>query len=142
MSDTLVVTLTDAARATIEGLRGSEPDGQDLGLRLDVVGETATEFAYELTFDPLAEAAETDYIERSGELPVLVPDDAVEKLRGSALDDVAPTGLVLRNPNRPTPKSVAAGTLVLEGTVEQRIQQLLDFEINPMLASHGGFATL
>jgi Fe/S biogenesis protein NfuA len=142
MSSTSVVTLTDAARGTIARLRAAEPDGNGLALRLDVVGETATEFAYELTFEPVVDAKETDHVERSGDLPVIIPADSVDKLRGATLDDVDPTGLVLRNPNRPETKSVAAGTLVLEGTVEERLQQLLDNEINPMLASHGGFATL
>lgn len=138
----MIVTLTDAALATISRLRKAEPDGDALGLRLDVVGETATEFAYELTFEPIAEAGETDVVEHAGDLPVMIPADSVEKLRGSTLDDVDPTGLVLRNPNRPERKSVAEGTLVLTGTVEEKLQQLLDNEINPMLASHGGFATL
>jgi Fe/S biogenesis protein NfuA len=138
----MIVTLTDAALRTITRLREAEADGAGLGLRLDVVGESGAEFAYELTFEPLADAAETDVVERAGELPVIIPADAVDKLRGATLDDVDPTGLVLRNPNRPERKSLADGTLVLEGTVEERIQQLLDVEINPMLASHGGFATL
>lgn len=142
MSTAPVVTLTDAARNTIAGLRAAEPDGDGLALRLDVVGETITEFTYELTFEPVAEVGPTDVIEHSGDLPVIIPEAAVAKLRGATLDDVEPTGLVLRNPNRPERKSVAEGTLVLEGTVEERIQQLLDSEINPMLASHGGFATL
>ena len=142
MSTASVVTLTDAARETISGLRAAEPDGAGLALRLDVVGETATEYAYELTFEPVADAGPTDVVEHSGDLPVIIPETAVEKLRGATLDDVAPTGLVLRNPNRPERKSVSDGTLVLEGTVEERLQQLLDNEINPMLASHGGFATL
>src|SRR5699024_8510668 len=53
------------------------------------------------------------------------------------------TGLVLRNPNRPAPASLApTGASYEEGTVEHRIQSLLDDEINPMLASHGGYTTL
>lgn len=138
----MIVTLTDAALATITSLRAAEPDGEGLGLRLDVVGETATEFAYELTFEPVADARDTDVVEHQGDLAVIVPADAVDKLRGATLDDVDPTGLVLRNPNRPERTSVADGTLVLTGTVEEKLQQLLDNEINPMLASHGGFATL
>ena len=142
MSSAPVVTLTDAALRTITALRAAEPDGEGLGLRLDVVGETATEFAYELTFEPVSEAAETDTVEDVGGLSVMIPAEAVDKLRGATLDDVDPTGLVLRNPNRPERKTLADGSLVLTGTVEEKLQQLLDNEINPMLASHGGFATI
>jgi len=142
MSTAPVVTLTDAALRTISALRAAEPDGEGLGLRLDVVGETATEFAYELTFEPVADAAETDTVDDVGGLSAMIPAEAADKLRGATLDDVDPTGLVLRNPNRPERKTLADGTLVLTGTVEEKLQQLLDNEINPMLASHGGFATI
>jgi Fe/S biogenesis protein NfuA len=62
-------------------------------------------------------------------------------LRGATLDHDGPTGLVLRNPNRPSP-TIGGGNTHLEGTVEHRLQTLLDGEINPSLAMHGGFAQL
>jgi Fe/S biogenesis protein NfuA len=141
-SDTSLVRITDTARSTILGLRAVEPDGDGLALRLDVTGQNGAEYAYELTFEPLDEAAPGDVVGHSGDLPVVVPADAVDKLRGATLDEVQPTGLVLRNPNRPPAPSVTPGAVHLEGTVEERLQQLLDGEINPMLAQHGGFATL
>jgi Fe-S cluster biogenesis protein NfuA len=49
-------------------------------------------------------------------------------------------GLVLRNPNRPDPLSGAH--LELSGTTAEKVQQLLDQQINPSLAMHGGFAGL
>jgi Fe/S biogenesis protein NfuA len=139
-----VVTVTERARGTILGLRAAEADADTLALRIDVVGvgTSSDEYAYELTFEPVADAAEGDEVCRSGDLPVLVPADSVDKLRGASLDEVDGTGLLLRNPNRPEPTLPSAGPLVLEGTVEERIQQLLDGQINPQLASHGGFATL
>ena len=66
---------------------------------------------------------------------------SLPRIRGSILDDVEPTGLVLRNPNRPPRQPLTTGVYE-EGSVEDRLQRLLDDEINPMLASHGGFATL
>jgi Fe/S biogenesis protein NfuA len=141
--DTSVVRITDAARSTILGLRAVEPDGDGLALRLDVTGQNGAEYVYELTFEPLDEAAPDDVVGHAGDLPVLVPGDAVDKLQGATLDEVQPTGLVLRNPNRPpAPSTAEPGAVHLEGSVEERLQQLLDGEINPMLAQHGGFATL
>src|SRR5215213_1159441 len=116
-----IITVTDVARATILGLRRAEPDPDGLALRLDVAGDDGVEFAYELTFEPLADAA-------------------VDVLRGATLDESEPTGLVLRNPNRPEPRATANS--YPEGSVEAKIQDLLDNDINPALASHGGFATL
>ena len=53
-------------------------------------------------------------------------------------------GLVLRNPNRPNPFSspFAADDVELTGDTADKIRQLLDEQINPALASHGGYAQL
>ena len=37
---------------------------------------------------------------------------------------------------------VSGAHIELSGTVEERVRQLLDGQINPSLAMHGGFATL
>jgi Fe/S biogenesis protein NfuA len=139
-TDSPIITVTDVARATILGLRQAEPEPDGLALRLDVAGDDGVEFAYELTFEPLAEAADDDVLFRSAELPVLVPASAVDSLRGATLDESEPTGLVLRNPNRPEARP--AVNPYPEGSVEAKIQDLLDNDINPALASHGGFASL
>ena len=134
--------VTEAARSTILEMRSAEPDADTLALRVDVVGVSGPEFAYELTFAPLGEVAPDDVVDRRGDLPVVVPGPSVDKLRGATLDHVDPTGLVLRNPNRPRPEPAATGPVELHGSVDERIRQLLDGQINPMLATHGGFATL
>jgi Fe/S biogenesis protein NfuA len=139
-TDSPVITVTEVARATILGLRQAEPDPEGLALRLDIAGDDGAEFAYELTFEPLADAADDDVLFHSEALPVLVPASAVDSLRGSTLDESEPTGLVLRNPNRPTPRPNV--NPYPEGSVEAKVQDLLDNDINPALASHGGFASL
>lgn len=138
-----IITLTEAARATIIDMRSAETDGDALALRIDItgIGEAGREFAYELMFEPVADAREGDEVHHSGELPVLIPADSVDNLRGAVLDHTAAAGLVIRNPNRPSP-TMTSGTVVLEGSVEEKITALLDGEINPSLAMHGGFATL
>ena len=137
-----LVAVSDAARSVVLEMRSTEPDPDGVALQIDVVGEGANDYVYELAFAPVADALPGDVLGWSAELPVLVPGAAVPKLRGASLDHVEPTGLVLRNPNRPRPAVASSGALHLEGSVEQRIQQLLDGEINPMLAMHGGFAAL
>lgn len=140
-----IVTVTEAARRVILEMRTAEADGGELALRIDVAGLGAggQEFAYELLFEPVADAREGDEVRVSGELPVLIPADSVEQLRGATLDHTETTGLVIRNPNRPEPPAPAAQQpVVLEGSVEEKVVALLDGEINPSLAAHGGFATL
>ena len=141
----MVLTVTDPARDKILELRAQEEDSGSLGLRIEVTGVQGVEYTYDLTFDPVSEAdqAAGDLVETLGELPVIVPAESIDALRGATLDLPSTTGqqgLVLRNPNRPDPLSGAH--IELSGTVEERVRQLLDGQINPSLAMHGGYATL
>jgi len=137
-----VLTVTEAARREILDMRRIETDPDNLALRVEVIGATGSEFTYDLTFEPVASAGEGDELDTSSELPVLVPAASVEDLAGATLDHVEPTGLIIRNPNRPRPKVVTVEELELVGTVEEKITMLLDGEINPSLAMHGGYAQL
>ena len=141
----MVLTVTAPARDKILELRAQEDDPDTLGLRIEVTGVQGVEYTYDLTFDPVAEADEGagDLIEAQGDLPIIIPGESVDSLRGATLD--LPTtdgqqGLVLRNPNRPDPLS--GMHMELTGSVEDKVRQLLDGQINPSLAMHGGFAAL
>jgi Fe/S biogenesis protein NfuA len=141
----MVLTVTDTARDKILELRKQEDDSDQLGLRIEVTGVRGVEYTYDLTFDPLADADESagDLVEEQGGLPVIIPSESIDALKGATLD--MPTtngqaGLVLRNPNRPDPLSGAH--LELSGTSDEKVRQLLDQQINPALAMHGGFAAL
>lgn len=141
----MVLIVTDPARDKILELRAQEDDPETLGLRIEVTGVQGVEYTYDLTFDPVAEADPDvgDVVESQGELPVIVPVDSIDALRGATLDLPATggqQGLVLRNPNRPDP--LAGAHIELSGTVEEKVRQLLDGRINPSLAMHGGFASL
>lgn len=141
----MVLIVTDPARDKILELRAQEDDPETLGLRIEVTGVQGVEYTYDLTFDPIAEADPDvgDLVESQGDLPVIVPVDSIDALRGATLDLPATggqQGLVLRNPNRPDP--LAGAHIELSGTVEDKVRQLLDGRINPSLAMHGGFASL
>ncbi len=140
----MVLTVTEPARDKILELRAQEEAPDTLGLRIEVTGVQGVEYTYDLTFDPVAEADEAagDLIETQGELPVIIPSDSLDALKGATLDlpSSASNGLVLRNPNRPDPLSGAH--IELSGTTEEKVRQLLDGQINPALAMHGGFAAL
>jgi len=137
-----VFTVTPAAIERILELRGQEEDPSSLALRVEVTGTNGVEYAYDLTFDPIAEADDADALFHQGDLSVLVPVGSIEQLQGATLDipSGGGAGLVLRNPNRPNP--LAGKHLELTGDIAEKVQQLLDQQINPALASHGGFATL
>jgi Fe/S biogenesis protein NfuA len=141
----MVLIVTEPAREKILELRDQEDEPETLGLRIEVTGVQGVEYTYDLTFDPVAEAdqAAGDLVEAAGDLPVIIPVDSIDSLRGATLDlpsAGAQQGLVLRNPNRPNPLS--GMHIELSGTTEEKVRQLLDGQINPALAMHGGFAAL
>ena len=141
--DEVVLTVTETAIAKILELRESEDDPADLALRIAVTGIRGPEYTYDLTFEAVAEASETDIVYHQGELPVMVPADSMDSLQGATLDlpgTDGQGGLVLRNPNRPDP--LAGIDLDLTGSTAEKVQQLLEQQINPGLAAHGGFAEL
>jgi Fe/S biogenesis protein NfuA len=137
-----VLTVTEAARNEILDMRKVETAPETLALRVEVVGSNGTEFTYDLTFEPIDNLKDGDELDTNGDLPVMVPADSVADLAGATLDHVNPTGLIIRNPNRPRPKVVTHEELELVGTVDDKIRMLLDVEINPSLAMHGGYAQL
>jgi Fe/S biogenesis protein NfuA len=145
-STTTIVEITDAARDQIVALREGEgiPD-LHLGLRITGVG--AQGFIYETSFLRSEDIVSTDLVEDHDGLPVAVSLDSVENLRGAVLDlsgDGTGPGLVMRNPNVPSPTLGGADLedLELTGTTEEKIRTLLDERINPAIASHGGVANL
>jgi Fe/S biogenesis protein NfuA len=143
---TTIVEITDAARDKILALRDSEgiPD-LHLGLRITGVGSQG--FIYETAFLRTEEIGGSDLVEDHGGLPVAIALDSVDNLRGAVLDlsgDGNGPGLVMRNPNVPSPSLPGGelGDLELTGTPEEKVRTLLSERINPAIASHGGVAQL
>ncbi len=141
--DTPVLTVSDTARAKILELLAAEDEPDTLGLRVAITGTQGADYVYDLSFETVAEAGDDDVVYQQDELTVMVPSDSAAELHGATLD--LPTnadqgGLVIRNPNRPDP--LAGVTLELAGTIAEQVTQLLEQQINPALASHGGYASL
>ena len=147
MSDTItepIITVTDQALAKILELRGAEDDPDGLGLRVEVTGVRGADFTYDLSFEPLDERAEDDVVHEQNGLPVVVPAGSVDNLLGATLDlpsNADQGGLVLRNPNRPQIPSLG-DPIELSGTTEEKVRQLLDQQVNPAIAAHGGYASV
>ena len=118
----MVLTVTEPARDKILELRAQEEASDTLGLRIEVTGVQGVEYTYDLTFDPVADAdvAAGDLVETQGELPVIIPVDSLDALKGATLDPPSSpsNGLVLRNPNRPDPLSGAH--IELSGTTDEK----------------------
>ena len=139
-----VLIVTEAARETVLEIRSKEDDAEALGLRVEVMGVSGVDYTYDLSLEPVAEAAGDDHLHTVEGLTVIIPAASVESMRGATLDlpSVAGQGgLVIRNPNRPNPLG-DLGQLELTGDAADKVRILLAERINPALAAHGGFAEL
>jgi Fe/S biogenesis protein NfuA len=144
VTDAPLLTITDAAREKILDARAGEPDADSLALWVDVSGIEGNSFAYDMYLRPVDEAGVEDAVQSDADIPVVVPGENADKVRGSTLD-LAGGGMVLRNPNSPSPAPPTAAAEPpkdLSGPVAQRVLQVLDEQVNPAIAAHGGRADL
>jgi Fe/S biogenesis protein NfuA len=145
-----VLTVTEKARKRVMEVRAAEADGERLALWVEVAGEGGGEWQYDLYFDAAEQALEGDVVQHGDDLTVVIPETSVERMQGATLDmsrDLLNPTLVVLNPNKPpsAPQSPAMAPPPqgnLEGPVAERVQQVLEQQINPSIASHGGQAQL
>lgn len=134
-----IISITPAAIAELRELRDAEPNGDELGLRLEVVSGPGEPFRYDLSFDEFAGAATSDEVRTVDGFRVIVPVGSVRHLAGATLDHNEAAGLVIRNPNRPDPPVVDG--LISGDDLSARVEAFVTEQINPQLALHGGFVT-
>ncbi len=137
--DDLILTLTQAGRFKIIELRDGEPEGKQLGLRLEILADTGAEFTYDLSFQELVKADFSDIVRNHGGLRVIIPAQDAPNLEGATLD-YEDGGLVLRNPNKPK-AMVLLGTLTVNDALSDQVRGIVADNINPSLDAHGGFVT-
>ncbi len=145
-----VVTLTPEAHSTVRDAIGEEPEPSTLALWLEVRGVQEGSFVYDLYFQAISDADEGDSRHTQDGLEVIVPAASIERLRGARLEwsEDGGGGLVLVNPNSPTPEERAPGVpadVLAKGIgspLALRVVAVLEQEVNPSIASHGGRADL
>jgi len=143
-TEEIVLDISDEALFKVLDVRAAEDEGDALALRVEVTGVEGVDYSYDLAFEPIAEAIETDVVYQVGEMTVIVPENSTDKLRGATLDlpsNPMQGGLVIRNPNRPNPLG-NTDSIELTGDIGEKVTQLLTQQINPSLAAHGGWAQL
>ena len=138
-----IITITPAALAELVALRDTEPDADRLGLRLEIISKPGEEFRYDLSFEVITKAAFTDEVRtHTGDgtsLKVIIPADSRELLQDATLDHTSSAGLVVRNPNKPQAPVVEG--LTRDDALSAEVSAMIADEVNPALASHGGFVT-
>jgi Fe/S biogenesis protein NfuA len=121
-----------------------------LALWLEVRGVEAGSFVYDLYFQGISDADDGDAHLTQDGLDIVVPAPSVDRLRGARLEwsDEGGGGLVLVNPNSPTPEEASPGVPPevlakgISGTLATRVVAVLEQSVNPAIASHGGRADL
>ena len=139
--DIPVISVSEDAIEMITNLAEQEPGDEEYGLSIEVTGIKGAQFTYDLSFVPVADATDGQTVERHGSLAVIVRDEDIEKLEGSSLS-LTEQGLAMNNPNQPATPTMAAPKGDLEGPLADQIQTVLEQQVNPAIASHGGGAEL
>jgi Fe/S biogenesis protein NfuA len=132
--DTSLLALDEAARRKLAEMRDAGRfDGS--GLRVSV-REHGAAFRYALELVDAASRDEDDAVVEADEILFYVDPRSVPLLRGATLqyvESLSGGGFRFENPNRPP---------LLDLPLAGAIQQLLDEQINPGIAAHGGRVTL
>jgi Fe/S biogenesis protein NfuA len=143
---TTVLAVTPAARRVVLDARAQEADAERLALWVEVTGSRDGAYTYDIYFQSLSDTTPGDVATEEDGLPVVVPESSVAHLVGARLDfsDEGEGGLVILNPNTPPRPEAFAGRAQgdLSGELAQRVQRVLDEDVNPSIAMHGGRADL
>ena len=151
----------------MRAFRAAAADPSDRVLSVRVTGAADGEYVCALSLEAQAQIRASDTVQHEGDLTIVVANDSVDKLRGATVDwseNRLGGGFVVVNPNKPAPQPLALPTLPmspgagrpgpppgpprpsptggLDTDLARRVTAVLDRDINPSIASHGGHAEL
>jgi Fe/S biogenesis protein NfuA len=166
MADDALLAVTETALQRIRGFRDASAEMADAALTVAVTGANAGEYTVALSLEPLARPQPRDSVEQLDDLVIVVVADSVERVRGATIDwsDGPPSaGFRVLNPNKPpvpralpllpmshhggAPAAHPAGPEAMRGgeldsALARRVMAVLDRDVNPSIAAHGGHAEL
>ena len=145
-----IIGITESARELVLNYRSQsdKPNPDRLGMWLEITGVSGDGFNYDMYLKSVDEAVEGDVVVTiDDDLKLVVPAGSVDQIRGSTIDlSETPSGggLFVQNPQSPSPAvgGAAGSAPPPEGPVAERITEVLNRQIDPSIASHGGPAEL
>jgi Fe/S biogenesis protein NfuA len=145
-SVTQLLAITPEALSMVLNVRAGEAEPETQVLWVEVSGTQNGAFTYLMEFRAASDLADDVTIQHHDDLSVAVPSDSVDRLRGATLE-LSGGGMVMQNPNRPeaAPAFERDPNLPppdLSSDVAQAVLLVLEEQINPAIASHGGTAEL
>lgn len=129
--DSPLLRVTDLAISQIKHILGQE-ELADQAVRVAISDKTPTGFQYQLEFCDRTERSDTDVLLEQDDLLFFITGDSVDDLRGTTLDYVDTgfsAGFKFDNPNKPR---------LLEDPIAERVHRVIQEQINPGVAAHGG----
>lgn len=136
-----VLTFTEAAKQRVRNVMDKQRM-QGYGVRLAIQGQSQGQFTYHMEFVEPGEESPTDTVVDVGPFKVLVDDASLPNLRGTAVDyreQLGTGSFQFDNPNAPLD---AARARLQSDPAAAAVQQILETQINPQIAAHGGYAEL
>ena len=141
-----MLAITNAAYDKVMGFLLQEAEPERQAMWIEVTGTSANQWTCSIALKPLDAAAPYDAVVRHRDLAIVVPERDFDKVRGATIDwlddPFGAGGLRVDNPNTPSPAIGAPPPADLSGDVPQRVIQVLDQQVNPTIAEHGGRAEL
>jgi Fe/S biogenesis protein NfuA len=135
-----LIALTDEAKKRILSAFEKQPDKVALRVEANVSG--TSEFSYEMKLVGSDEKTAEDLVVESGELQVVLDPKSAEYLTGATIDyedGIVKSGFKFINPNKPEIPEIGSGPRSdLSGPLVERVQHLIESELNPAVAAHGG----
>jgi Fe/S biogenesis protein NfuA len=165
-----LLAISQTALERARRFRDSLANPASVGLSVRVTGSAGGEYSCGLSLDPVSLAGSNDVIQHEGDLPIVVAADSIEKLRSATIDwheDPPRSGFIVVNPNKPplpaalpilpmslpmdrggapgwrspqAARSAPAGNL--DSDLARRVTAVLERDVNPSIAAHGGQAEL
>ncbi len=130
-------TFTDEAKAQVLAALKSQ-NSQKTSLRVEARADGGIDFAYAMRLIAPADKKEDDQVFDGGGFEVVVDPESAGNLKGATVsfeEGEVRSGFRFDNPNRPPAPT-------LTGPSPDKVRQLLEAEINPAVAAHGGMIRL
>ena len=126
-------------------LREQEPGDKEYALFLQIDGMQGNQYTYDLSFLDIEEVRNDDELLKFGELTVIIAAKDKDKFQDASLnlsEDM--NSLEMDNPNTPSPNIIGSSAPLpeLKGELADKVKTILEQQINPAIAAHGGVATL
>ena len=145
MTESSKFNIDNKAVDKIIELREQEPGDKEYALFLQIDGMQGNQYTYDLSFLDVEEARSDDELLKFGDLTVIIAAKDKDKFEGASLnlsEDM--NSLEMDNPNTPSPNIIDSSEPLpeLTGDLANKVKTILEQQINPAIAAHGGVATL